>query len=125
MTVFWTTLAALFFGALIGYHLGLWRAAQAYREAQVEPRIPVPVREGIINECIAAVVQIRPDLHKDKMSMEDYNRAMWFQLGVDDAIDVLQRIDKRGAGHYGVPLQVADMISRRALDREAKKEANE
>jgi hypothetical protein len=40
--------------------------------------------------------------------------------GVDDAIDALRRMDKRGAGHYGVPRDIVELRSRLALAKAAE-----
>lgn len=118
--VFWTTLAALFGGFVIGWNLGLWRAAKSYREAAIAPLRPT--REAAIKDCLDALVALR---NERAALLERNSEWRWRQHGIDAAIDAVMAIDKRGAGHYGVPRSLADFISRRALDRAANGNARE
>jgi hypothetical protein len=100
--VFWTTLVASFFGAVVGWHLGLRRAAQAYQEeASLSPVPPnlIPLRERVIIECIQRI-----------SALKGGGIYTLREKGIDEAIDILQSIDKRSP-------QLTDFISRRALDR--------
>jgi hypothetical protein len=117
--VFWFTLAGLIIGAIAGYHMGLKRAAAAFRAASApEAGIPArlaPIREAAILDCIKAVRAVRPKAAGE--SAGDMAQARWIQHGVAMALEALHGIDKRGAGHYGVPREIADAISRRALSK--------
>ena len=118
--VFWFTLAGLIIGLIAGYHIGLKRAAAAFQAEQAPPAtIPaqlVPIREAAILECIKAVRAIRPDVAAMAAAGE-VPQARWIQHGVAMALEALHGIDKRGAGHYGVPREIADAVSRRALSK--------
>ena len=98
-------------GVIGGYLIGLKRAGDAYREAGVQTSIPTPARERTIEECITAIMT-QANYCIDPKQLE----------GIDIALEALRNMDKRGAGVYGVPRDVADAISRRALDQAAKKE---
>ena len=98
-------------GAVFGYVIGLQRAADAYREAGVQSSMPTPVREKTIEACITAIMT-QANYCFDSKQLE----------GIEIALEALRSIDMRGAGHYGVPRDVADAISRRALNQAAKKE---
>lgn len=122
-------LAGIAGGWFWGYHSGLKRASEAIWEGcQEQAKVisslpPVPEREKTIKECIATVLAIRPsEPYPGTVSMEDQNRAMWHRLGVDDAIDALRRMDKRGGGHYDMSHSIVDLRSRLALDREERRE---
>lgn len=105
-------LAAGVGGAVGGYLTGLQRATDAYLEAGYSP--PPPAREATIKECIQAVTT-QANYCLDPLELN----------GIEKALEALRSMDMRGAGHYGVPRDTADAISRRALERIAKKEEEE
>jgi hypothetical protein len=124
MWVFWLVAVPLAAGTVftIGYHVGLKRASEAIWEACVDTanNVTPPLRQAIIDECIEAVVAIRPVMGQSgSLPPDEFNRIQWVLCGVDDAIDALRRMDKRGAGHYGVPRDIVELRSRLALAKAA------
>jgi hypothetical protein len=98
-------------GAVGGYLAGIQGVGDAYREAGVQTSIPKPARERTIEECISTIMT-QANYCIDPKQLE----------GIDIALEALRSMDMRGAGVYGVPRDVSDAISRRALDQAAKKE---
>ena len=108
----------------IGYHVGLKRSSETLNEVCEDIMRSEPVREATIKECIEAVGAIRPLPRGDgQLPVEQLNREVWLRQGVDDALDALVRMDKRDAGHYGVPRDIMELRSRMTLVKAADKEA--